>query len=230
MELTLDSAFSTGGIVGHLAYVLLIASMLMRQMVWLRLLVIASALVGILYSIVWLSDPVSSFWETLLVTVNVVQLGITWRQNSRARFSARELSFTSRRLRGLAPGEQRQLLNAGHWERFEPGTILITENSVPSDLIYVASGAADVTIGGQSIAECGPGAYVGEMSFVGDAPASATVTARTEMEIWRISRDTLAGFDRDRPAWLAVIEAGIARDMRDKLVGLNVEKAEAGAV
>ena len=107
MELTLDSAFSTGGIVGHLAYVLLIASMLMRQMVWLRLLVIASALVGILYSIVWLSDPVSSFWETLLVTVNVVQLGITWRQNSRARFSARELSFTSRRLRGLAPGEQR---------------------------------------------------------------------------------------------------------------------------
>ena len=229
MELTLDSAFSTGGLVGHFAYVLLIASMLMRQMVWLRLLVIASALVGILYSIVWLNDPVSSFWETLLVTVNVIQLAITWRQNSTAQFSARELSFVKQRLRGLVPGEQRRLLNEGKWKAVKAGETLIVEQSLPNDLIYIAQGSARITIEGHPIAECGAGMYVGEMSLVGDAPASATVTAQSDMEIWRISRDTLARFDRDRPTWLAVIEAGIARDMRRKLVGLNEEKLGAGA-
>lgn len=221
MELTLESAFSTGGIVGHLAYVLLIASMMMRQMVWLRLFVIASALVGILYSIVWLNDPVSSFWESLLVVVNLVQLGITWRQNRSAQFSARELSFAKRRLRGLATGEQRRLLDRGTWVTADKGETLIVEGSMPNDLIYISDGSAEVMIADQVVAHCGPGTYVGEMSLVGDAPASATVRATSKMEVWRISRDVLAAFEQNQPTWLAVIEAGIARDMRGKIIAQN---------
>ena len=46
MELTLASAFSQEGLLGHAAYVLLVLSMLMRTLLWLRLLVIASAILG----------------------------------------------------------------------------------------------------------------------------------------------------------------------------------------
>lgn len=74
MELTLSSAFSPGAMVGHLAYLLLVASMLMRTLFALRLLVIASALVAIAYAAIWLNDPVSSFWEALLVVVNILQI------------------------------------------------------------------------------------------------------------------------------------------------------------
>ena len=221
MELTLESAFSAGGIVGHMAYVLLIASMMMRQMVWLRLFVIASALVGILYSIIWLNDPVSSFWESLLVLVNLVQLAITWRQNRSARFSAQELSFAQSRLRGLPRGEQRRLLDKGAWVTAGQGETLIVEGSMPNDLIYIADGTADVLIGDRVVARCGPGTYVGEMSLVGDAPASATVQATSPMEVWRISRSVLAALDQNQPTWLAVIEAGIARDMRGKILAQN---------
>ena len=227
MELTWASAFSTGGIVGHLAYILLITSMLMRQMVWLRLLVIASALVGILYSIVWLNDPVSSFWETLLVTVNVVQLMITWRQNRLASFSDAERAFALRRLRGLSPGEQRRLLDCGHWEDMNPGTQMTRQGGTPVDLFFISEGRADVSIDGRVIAECGAGSYVGEMSLIGDAPASATVSAIEPTKVWRISREALAGFDRDHPTWLAVIEAGIARDMRNKIMAQNLGRTVA---
>jgi hypothetical protein len=50
MELTLASAFSQEGLLGHAAYVLLVISMLMRTLLWLRILVIASAVLGISYS------------------------------------------------------------------------------------------------------------------------------------------------------------------------------------
>jgi len=51
VELTLESAFSTGGLVGHFAYMLLVLSMVMRRMIWLRILVILSALVAIAYAL-----------------------------------------------------------------------------------------------------------------------------------------------------------------------------------
>lgn len=83
MELTLESAFSSEGALGHFAYLLLVSSMLMRRMFWLRLLVIASALVAIAYSALILTDPVSTFWETLLVIVNIGQLSLSWWQDRR---------------------------------------------------------------------------------------------------------------------------------------------------
>ena len=60
MELTLASAFSQEGLLGHAAYVLLVLSMLMRTLLWLRLLVIASAILGISYAAFILGDPVST--------------------------------------------------------------------------------------------------------------------------------------------------------------------------
>lgn len=72
MELTIESALSPGGLVGHTSYLLLVVSMLMRRMWLLRILVIASSLVAITYDMVWLKDPVGVFWESLLVSVNVI--------------------------------------------------------------------------------------------------------------------------------------------------------------
>ncbi|NKB45742.1 MAG: hypothetical protein GKS03_15840, partial [Alphaproteobacteria bacterium] len=88
MELTLQSALSFGGMVGHMSYFLLFVSMVMRVMWVLRVLVILSALVGITYDIVWTKDPVGVFWETSLVVVNVVQLTIGWMQNRAEKFSS----------------------------------------------------------------------------------------------------------------------------------------------
>jgi hypothetical protein len=73
MDLTLESAFSTGGLVGHASYLLLVLSMMMRGMTLLRIFVILSAFVSILYDMVWLKDPVGVFWESMLVLVNIVQ-------------------------------------------------------------------------------------------------------------------------------------------------------------
>ncbi|MEM6889684.1 MAG: cyclic nucleotide-binding domain-containing protein [Pseudomonadota bacterium] len=221
MELTFASAFSTGGMVGHLAYILLIASMLMRRMVWLRVLVIASALVAIAYAVIWLNDPVSSFWETLLVLVNIVQLLITWRQNTTTRFSTEELEFAKRRLRGLPPYHQRKLLGHGHWVDLHEGQVLTQEGKHPDRLYYISEGSASVEVNDQTVATCGPGSYIGEMGFISGEPASALVCVRKPTRAWSISREALVRIDKENPTWMSVIEAGIARDLRLKIIAAN---------
>ena len=214
MDLTFSSAFSTGGMVGHLAYFLLITSMLMRRMVWLRILAIA-------YAVVWLRDPVSSFWETLLVIVNVIQLLITWRQNSLAQFTPAEAEFAESRLRGLDRREQRKVLDAGTWQDMEPGTVLTVEGEEPGFLHYIADGEVEISRTGSPLARCGAHTYVGEMSLIGGRNASATATVTAPSRIWQISREAIAALDRKHPTWYAVIEAGISRDLREKILAQN---------
>ena len=221
MELTLESAFSTGGLVGHASYLLLVISMMMRTMFWLRIFVIASALLAITYDAVWLKDPVGVFWETTLLIVSVVQIALLWRENRVARFTAEERFFLDTRLRGISGGEARRLMNAGAWTDLPDGEILTREGEPPRHLVFVAAGRIGIHTDGRRVAECGPGAFVGEMSLIDEGIASATARAEGTARVWRIPMDRLEALRQSRPEQTAALDAAIARDIRTKLVSLN---------
>jgi CRP-like cAMP-binding protein len=221
MELTLESAFSTGGLVGHTSYLLLVISMLMRTMFWLRIFVIASALVAITYDAVWLKDPIGVFWETTLLIVSLVQNTLLWRENRVARFSPEERFFLDTRLRGMAEGEARRLIDAGAWADLSDGEVLTVEGQPPTHLSFVASGRIGIHVDGRRVAECGPGAFVGEMSLVDEGTASATARVEDAARIWRIPVARLESLRQSRPEQTAALDASIARDIRGKLVALN---------
>lgn len=225
MELSLASAFSLGGLVGHLAYIFLVLSMLMRSIVALRIFFVVNVLLNIFYVTVWVHDPVQLFWESLLFLINIVQLALLWWQNRRAQFTEDEKVFAASRLRGLSKGQTRQLLDQGHWWDVVPGTVLTMEGERPQHLTYIASGVAGIYIGEQRIASCGVGRYIGEMSVLDRTPASATVRVEEASRIWQLPTDTLDHLADRKPAVAAVVEAGIARDMRSKLLELNAARA-----
>ena len=79
--------------------------MIMRRMLWLRIFVILSSIAGICYAIFILTDPVSVFWETTLIAVNMLQFAISAWQNSRARFSPDERKFMDQHFSGLPTGQ-----------------------------------------------------------------------------------------------------------------------------
>lgn len=225
MELTLDSAFSVGGMVGHLAYVFLVLSMLMRSIVALRILFVVNVLLNILYVTVWVQDPVQLFWESLLFVINVAQLALIWWQNRRAQFSEDEKAFAASRLRGLSRGQTRQLLDQGHWWDVLPGTVLTLEGERPQHLTYIASGSAGIYVGDSRIADCGSGHYIGEMSVLDREPASATVRVEQAARVWQLPTAVMDQLGDRKPAVSAVLEAGIARDMRSKLMDVNASRA-----
>lgn len=225
MELTLDSAFSLGGMVGHLAYVFLVLSMLMRSIVALRIFFVINVLLNILYVTAWVHDPVQLFWESLLFVINIGQLALIWWQNRRAQFSDDEKAFAASRLRGLSKGQTRQLLDLGHWWDVLPGTVLTLEGERPQHLTYIASGSAGIYVGDTRIADCGAGHYIGEMSVLDREPASATVRVEQSARVWQLPTAEMEQLGDRKPTLLAVLEAGIARDMRSKLIDTNASRA-----
>lgn len=226
MELTLDSALSPGGLLGHLSYVLLITSMLATNLVVLRLLVIASAVPAIAYDLFWLSNPVGVFWETLLVTVNVVQLARILAGDLRARFRDEEQPLVADLARVLSRGTIRRLLDAGDWVDLPPGTRLTVEGVRPNALHYLAQGDVAVSRLGARVGRCGPGNFVGEMALLtADGSASAHAETSGPVRAWRLATPVYERLERDHPQAFAALQAAIARDMRGKIVHQNAARA-----
>ena len=221
MELTLESALSPGDMVGHASYLLLVISMLMRSMTWLRILVIASAGVAIAYDTIWLKDPVGVFWETLLVTVNILQIAREWLKERRARFSPEEMQFVLARLPTLSRANARRVLNMGLWVDAPPGVVLATENQPVDHIAYLVAGEVDIIVGGQKVGLCRAGNFVGEMSVLGDTPASATAIVASPSRYWLIAADKLRKLRTAEPELSAAFQAGIARDLRNKIIAGN---------
>lgn len=221
MELTINSALSGDGALGHLSFVLLIVSMLMRRMVWLRLFVICSALVGISYSFLILTDPVGVFWESLLIIVNLGQLGLSWWQNRRTQFSGNERKLAESRLAGLSPRRLRELLDAGEWADCPAGTVLCREGRPVAALVWICRGTADVLVSEALVARCGEGDLVGELTVTSGAPATGTVRAAEAIFVWRIEAERLRALMARRDETRQALEAAFFTAVRDKIVAGN---------
>jgi hypothetical protein len=161
---------------GHFTYFLLIASMLMRRMVTLRILAVASGLAKIVYRAFFVLDPVSVLWEAIFVLVNVVQLLLIWYYEHHHRFDEEHQHFADSMPDTVDRSAIKRLLDLADLERYAPDKVLTTEGQPVTQLIYIADGIVKIERADRVVAICGPGDYVGELSFLSGKPATATAT------------------------------------------------------
>lgn len=226
MEFTLDSAFSIDGALGHASYILLITSMLMRRMLWLRLLVIASALVAIAYASLILTDPVSTMWEALLVAVNILQLTLTWWLDRRAQFDARELRLKDQHFPNLSPYRMRRLLKFGQWYELPAGTQLAVLGRPIEALSFLYCGEARVEVQGECVGRCVANSFIGEMTVTKGEPASADVILVATSSVWQIDAHALRHLMMRDPEISHALEAAFFRTVRQRLIDSNTLAAD----
>lgn len=229
MELTLESAMSPGALVGHAGYVLLILSMLMTRMVWLRVLAIGAGILQALYYGIWLHDPVGTFWETLFTLTNVGQLGVIYYRNRIARFTADERAFYETAVPTLDPGEARRLLHAGKWLTAPAGTVLAVEGQPVPQLAFIVDGTVDIKVAGRNVAEVGRNAFIGEISVSTGGPATATAEARTQIRYLAFDAPFLRKMLDNSDEIGRAVELAFRAGLRDKLVRANVAMAGTAA-
>ena len=75
----------------------------------------------------------------------------------------------------------------------DTGTTLVKEGQFSYEFMAIEEGTADVTRGGEHVADLGPGDFFGEIGLLERALRTATVTATSDMRLI-----TLTGWDMKR--------------------------------
>jgi phosphoserine phosphatase RsbU/P len=105
--------------------------------------------------------------------------------------------------------------------RFRAGDTIMREGQMSTFADVILAGEVDVYVGtpaGQvHVATVGPPHIVGELGAVAATPRSATVVARSDLEVLRIERGSLMSLTAEHPA----IGAGIIGELGQRLHGMN---------
>ncbi|MEO0326997.1 MAG: cyclic nucleotide-binding domain-containing protein [Pseudomonadota bacterium] len=210
-------------LVGHFAYVLLIASMMMRSMNWLRFFAIMAGSISAVFY--WrIGDPVSFFWESLFTLVNLVQLAILQIENRRGRFSEEEALFIKTCLPDVERAHARRLMKYGAWIEVQDEVTLITEDTCPSHLKFIVDGAASIVRDNREIGMVGPGDFLGEMSYLTGKKATASVITRKSTRYLSFERKQLKEHLGKNVEVRHALEASFNRNLVEKLSKTNSNK------
>jgi len=222
----LEANFVSQFMVGNLTYVLLIISMLMTRMFWLRIFAIGAGLVGAIYTWFWLNDPISTTWELIFVAVNIVQISLASYRNAVMTFSPDERIFYRLMVPSLEPQQVRRLLRIAEWRHAEPGAYLIEQGAVASHLIFIRSGQANILHEGVKVGTCGAGSLLAEISIANDEPATASAVAIEPVQYLAIEKTALRKIRKSDSLIALAIENCTRESLRNKLVQMNVAAAK----
>jgi len=103
---------------------------------------------------------------------------------------------------------------ARHVDEWEvaAGTALTREGTVGHEAFVIIEGEAAVMINGESVADLGPGQFVGEMAMLDRRPRSATVVAQTDMRLLLIGPSAFDEF-----ASLRAVARELTKELADRL-------------
>ncbi|MDB6140640.1 MAG: crp 1 [Verrucomicrobiaceae bacterium] len=135
-------------------------------------------------------------------------------------------------LNNFAAEDVAQLSTFGEARSYVDGDCIITEGDVNEYLYLVLRGKLDVSKHGESgpehIAQITVTGSLGEMSVFDPGPASATVKATGDVEVWRISRSNLDRMHEVRPkvayrlvCRICSVLAGRLRKLNQRFVDVN---------
>lgn len=216
---------SGGALLANLSYALLIISMLMSSMTWLRILAIGSGVAGFVYMWVVLGDRVASVWEILFIAANLFQLALTAYRDRMSRFTADEMVFRNACIPGLSPSEARRLLAVARVVEASAGTYLTRERETVPALAFILSGDVDIRLGERHIGACHYGDFIGEIGVMSGAPATASAIAVTAVRYLAFDAESLRRlFARERTIGQE-IELAFRQGLREKLVRANAALA-----
>ena len=201
----------------HLGACLYLAGFLCRDQLLLRGFIVAGDAVYVLYFYFAPEVPLwgGIFWSIVFTLANVAMIG-----RILADRTAYGMSDDDRRLHGfldtLTPGEFRRLMGAAHWHQADSPVTIAHEGQPLGRLAYVLDGMITIDKAGHRFA-VDPPTFIGEVAFLTDRPASATVTVSggAHYVTWEMAR--LRRLLLRVPSLRIGLGAAFNRDMADKV-------------
>lgn len=170
----------------HVANVLYLASYLMRDILWLRLLAVvaSSCLISYFYS---RPEPLmpAIYWNLLFSALNLCWIVYLIMERRPVQLTGDDQRLYQLVFRCLKPREMLRLLSLGRWEHASPNDCFISQGDELDRLMVICSGKVRVE-GGKQVEELRDGQFVGGVSFIsgGASPANVVAVEETHYMSW----------------------------------------------
>ena len=226
----LASAFTPGGLLGQLAFLLLIGGVIASSLNRMRALAAAAALAGFLHAVTSTGNAIAAFWWGLLLLASLLLLAISVYQNKKVRFTAEEERALAGPLKTLPRSRARHFFDQGFWLSGREGDTLTREEEAVTHLFYLSEGEARVMSHGRQVGTCRPGDLIGEGTVLTGERASATVMLSGPARFWCAPTTVLLPYLAAHDDVRRALEQGFTASLRSKLRQSNERMAEAGGV
>jgi CRP/FNR family cyclic AMP-dependent transcriptional regulator len=117
----------------------------------------------------------------------------------------------------LSRKELVQLARASEDLEVAPGKVLCNEGEVGQEFFVIIDGKVEVTRKGKRVAMRGGGEFVGEIALLEETPRTATVTAKTPLRLFVLTRKDFRHLVNENPS----VERKVLRALARRVVKLS---------
>jgi hypothetical protein len=214
----LATLFSLNNWPGHLSYILIAVSYWLTDIFWLRVVAVVGLSLEIVYFLMSGGDLRTGIgWDIVFIAINLYQLYRLVQERLSLRLPEKDRDLLRKVLAGLNDGQIARLLGAGALYDLPAGTTLAEENEALEKLYFICDGRVSVTISGRAVSQLEQGNFVGEVAFLTERPATATVVAETPVRALAFDRDTLKQFFKNETEVAGLIYQLIGRELAHKI-------------
>ena len=214
----LGAIFSLNNSPGHLSYALIAVSYWLTDMFWLRAVAVIGLSLEILYF--WLSGGdlrAGIGWDLIFIAINLYQIYRLMKDRLSLRLPESDRKLLRSVLSGLDDLQIARLLVSGEFRDIADGTTIAEENKPLERIFFICSGRVRVTIAGREVSYLEQGNFVGEVAFLTERPATATVVAEGDVRALAFESGKLNQFFRKEAAVAGLIYQLLGRELAHKI-------------
>jgi hypothetical protein len=202
----------------HAANVLLLAAYSVRDILWLRLLAVASSVAAMPYFLLQPTPLWAAFgWSVVFTGINVFQTTRLLFERRPVQLTSEEEEVRSRVFRELPPRKFLQLVRVGSWVSSAAGERLIEPGRPIESISLIVRGTVHVSSASRVLGTLGPADIVGSALLLsGVVPEVEAVTSEPTRTI-RWDAAILERYLDANPETRNVFQRHLARDLADKL-------------
>ena len=203
----------------HAANILLLVAYSVRDILWLRLFAVASALIAIPYFILqptplWV--PIA--WSAVFAAINCFQAWRLFVERRPVKLTPEEEHVRKLVFRELPPRKVLEVLSVGSWTDAEAGEPLIQSGKPVEAISLIVHGRVRVTKEKRVLGELVTGNLVGSTLLMSGVPAAIDAVAAEPVRALCWHTETLKRYLAANPDVRIAMQRHLARDLAGKLV------------
>ncbi len=208
---------------GNFAFILVAFSLLAKDILWLRSLSVASSLCAIVFNMNASSIPLWTpiRWNLFFIGLNLFHISKIVFSKKNIQLSEKDLVIYQWFFKELSHLEFHKLIGASRAVHFQAGEVITLEGEEVSDLRLIYSGRVDVLKNGIKVAELKDGQFVGEMSFLSNQPATATVKAHYPTEVISWNQKELKNLLLKNPSMIFSLQGALGAQLSKVMESKN---------